>query len=75
MSIDRFAVGLEDIESARRGSNRRHRPLRRMLPHSVDITVIDGNDEHVYQSGPVFEAHACLVAGLAEQASPSSPTR
>jgi sulfide:quinone oxidoreductase len=28
--------------------------LRRMLPHSVDITVIDRNDEHVYQPGLLF---------------------
>jgi sulfide:quinone oxidoreductase len=28
--------------------------LRRMLPHSVDITVVDGNDDHVYQPGLLF---------------------
>src|SRR5579863_2234044 len=28
--------------------------LRRVLPHSVDITVIDGNDAHVYQPGLLF---------------------
>ena len=28
--------------------------LRRMLPYSVDITVVDGNDDHVYQPGLLF---------------------
>lgn len=28
--------------------------LRRMLPHSVDITVVDSNDDHVYQPGLLF---------------------
>ena len=28
--------------------------LRRMLPHSIDITVVDSNDDHVYQPGLLF---------------------
>ncbi len=28
--------------------------LRRLLPHSVDITVVDGNDDHIYQPGLLF---------------------
>ena len=28
--------------------------LRRVLPRSTDITVVDGNDAHVYQPGLLF---------------------
>ena len=28
--------------------------LRRMLPRSIDVTVVDGNDDHVYQPGLLF---------------------
>jgi sulfide:quinone oxidoreductase len=28
--------------------------LRRMLPRSTDITVVDGNDDHMYQPGLLF---------------------
>jgi len=37
--------------------------LRRMLPRSVDITVVDGNDDHVYQPGLLF-----VPFGLADAA-------
>ena len=37
--------------------------LRRMLPHSVDITVVDGNDDHVYQPGLLFVPFGLTDAG------------
>ena len=37
--------------------------LRRMLPHSVDITVVDCNDDHVYQPGLLFVPFGLTDAG------------
>ena len=37
--------------------------LRRMLPRSVDITVVDGNDDHVYQPGLLFVPFGLADAG------------
>jgi sulfide:quinone oxidoreductase len=37
--------------------------LRRMLPRSVDITLVDGNDDHVYQPGLLFVPFGLTDAG------------
>jgi len=37
--------------------------LRRLLPNSVDITVVDSNDDHVYQPGLLFVPFGLTHAG------------
>jgi sulfide:quinone oxidoreductase len=37
--------------------------LRRLLPNSVDITVVDSNDDHIYQPGLLFVPFGLTHAG------------